>query len=230
MKEISEITARLDLGKDYIDRLVETMEEFQSRPREGTHVSDLCLCLRQRVFREIDRLPIGAKTVSIFSAGQAIHGAVQWLFLSDRRRFEREKHLEFRGIKGSVDIYDRIRHIPLEFKSTRTSDVREPKSFHVQQLKWYMSMLNSSQGYILYQCLLHFGNTPFKAFKITMTAQERRDQLDKLVEEANSLKRAMEARDPSSKPVINDPALNWLCRDCPYQVSCKRMQESAAMA
>jgi hypothetical protein len=54
-----------------------------------------------------------------------------------------------------------------------------------------------------------------------MNAQERKYHLNKLVEEANSLKRAMEARDPSlTKTVINDPALNWLCRDCPYQVSC----------
>lgn len=75
------------------------------------------------------------------------------------------------------------------------------------------------------------GNTPFKAFKITMNAQERNDQLNKLLEEANSLKRAMEARDPSmAKPVINDPALNWLCRDCSYQISCKRIQNASTAA
>jgi CRISPR/Cas system-associated exonuclease Cas4 (RecB family) len=207
------------------------MEELQSRPREWTHVSNLCLCLRQRVFKEIDRLPIGAKTISIFAAGQGIHGAIQWLFLFDRKRFEREKHLEFRGIRGSVDIYDKIRNIPLEFKTSRVSDIREPKPFHLQQLRWYMAILGSSRGILLYQCLLHFGNTPFKAFKITMNAQERKDQLDKLVEEAENLKRAMEAKDPSLvKPVNNDPALNWLCRECPYQVNCKRMQDAAAAA
>jgi hypothetical protein len=64
-----------------------------------------------------------------------------------------------------------------------------------------------------------------------MSAKERKEQLDKLVEEADSLNRAKEARDPSlAKPVYDDPKLNWLCRDCPYQVKCKRIQEAAAAA
>jgi hypothetical protein len=64
----------------------------------------------------------------------------------------------------------------------------------VKQLKCYMAMLDASQGYMLYQLLMHFGDTPFIAFKITMNAQERKDQLDELVDEADSLKRAMDAR------------------------------------
>lgn len=38
------------------------------------------------------------------------------------KRFEREKHLEFRGIRASVGIYDKIRNIPV-----RSSDIREPR-------------------------------------------------------------------------------------------------------
>jgi hypothetical protein len=122
-------TSCLDLGKDYIDRLIKAAEEIFSKPREGTHVTELCLCLRQRVFKAIDPLPIGKKTVSIFSAGKAIHGTIsQWLFPSERKRFEREKHLEFRGIMGRVDIYDKIRNIPLEkFLTTRSTDISEPR-------------------------------------------------------------------------------------------------------
>ena len=92
-------------------------------------------------------------------------------------------------------------------------------------------MSNATQGYIMYQLVMHFGNAPFRTFKITMSAQERKEQLDKLVDEADSLKRVMEARDPSlAKPVYADPKLNWLCKDCPYQVNCKRMQDAAAAA
>ena len=221
----------LDRGEEYIARMQAGMDEIMSKPRKGTHVSDLVLCSRLRVFREIDPLPIDARTLSIFTAGTAIHGASQWLYLRDRKRFEREKHLEFQGTSGNVDIYDKIRNIPLEFKTTRASNIMKPKPWHVQQLKYYMAMLNASQGYLLYQLLMHFGNTPFKAFRITMNAQERKNQLDKLVKEASSLKIAMEARDPSlAKPVIDDSALNWLCRDCPYQVNCKRIQDAAAAA
>lgn len=187
-------------------------------------MTDLVLCSRLRVFREIDPLPIDA-------TGMALHGVYQWMLLRDSRRFEREKHLEFRGITGSVDIYDKIRNIPLEFKTTRASSMVKSKSWHVQQLKYYIAMSNATQGYIMYQLLMHFGNAPFRTFKITMSAQERKEQLDKLVDEADSLKRVMEARDPSlAKPVYADPKLNWLCKDCPYQVNCKRMQDAAAAA
>jgi CRISPR/Cas system-associated exonuclease Cas4 (RecB family) len=224
-------TNGLDRGPEYIARLQAGLEETLSKPRKGTHVTDLVLCSRLRVFREIDPLPIDAKTLAIFATGMAFHGVYQWLLLRDSRRFEREKHLEFRGIMGSVDIYDKIRNIPLEFKTTRASSIMKPKPWHVQQLKYYIAMLNASQGYIIYQLLMHFGNAPFKTFKIAMTAQERKDQLDKLVDEADSLKRAMDARDPSlAKPVYDDPKLNWLCRDCPYQVDCKRIQEAACAA
>ena len=223
--------SELDHGEEYIARMQATMEEIVSKPRKGTHVTDLVLCTRLRVFREIDPLPITAKALSIFTTGMAIHGVAQWLFLRNSRRFEREKHLEFGGITGSVDVLDKIRNVPLEFKTTRASSILQPKPWHVQQLKYYMAMLNASQGYILYQLLMHFGNTPFKAFRITMTIQERKNQLDKLVKEADSLKKAMEAKDPSlAKPVYDDPSLNWLCRECPYQVNCIRIQDAAAAA
>ena len=96
------------------------------------------------MFREIDRVPIDAKTVSIYSAGKATHEAVQLLYRSDKRTFEIEKYVEHEDIQGSVDIYDRRRNTPLEFKTTRASDIKEPKNFHVEQLKYYMSMLGSS--------------------------------------------------------------------------------------
>lgn len=222
----------LDLGERYIAHMIKATREMLSKPREGYHVTDVAgSCPRKKVFSQIQPVTIDVKTVSILSAGKAIHGSVQWMFLSDEWMFEKEKHLEYHGIRGSVDLYDSKRKIPLEFKTSRASEIREPKSFHVEQLKYYMAILNVPTGYILYQLLMHFGNTPFRAFKITMNAQERKNQRNKLVKEVASLKRAIEERDPSlAKPVINDPALNWLCRDCQYQSKCKGMQDAAAAA
>ena len=182
---------------NYIALMQEAMEERYSKPREGYHVSDVTLCPRMKVFQRRYRRPIGARTVSIYSAGKAIHEAIQWLFLSDKRTFEREKYVEFEDIQGSVDIFDRRRNIPVEFKTTRASDIKEPKSFMWSRLKDYMAMLGASQGIVLYQLLMHFGNTPFRTFHILMNAEQRKDQRDKLVKEVNSLKRAMEAGDPS---------------------------------
>ena len=146
-------TNDIDRGPEYIERMQTGMEETLSKPRKGTHVTDLVLCSRLRVFREIDPVPITAKTLAIFATGMAIHGVYQWLLLRDSRRFEREKYLEFRDVMGSVDVLDKIRNIPLEFKTTRASNISEPKPWHVQQLKWYMAMLGASQGYVMYQLL-----------------------------------------------------------------------------
>lgn len=194
-------------------------------------MTDVVMCPRQRVYREIDRLPIDAKTVSIYSAGKAIHEAIQLLFLADKRTFEREKYVEYEDIQGSVDIYDRRRNIPLEFKTTRASDIREPKSFHVEQLMYYMSILGAEEGYMMYQLLMHFEETPFKSFRVTMNAQQRQAQREKLVTEINSLKKAMEAGDPSTaRSVEKDPSMNWLCRDCPYLEDCKKIQQAVTAA
>ena len=75
-----------DLGEYYITFMLEAMEEWYSKPRDGYHVTDVVMCPRQRIYREIDRRPIDAKTVSIYSAGKAIHEAIQMLFRSNRNR------------------------------------------------------------------------------------------------------------------------------------------------
>jgi hypothetical protein len=92
-------------------------------------------------------------------------------------------------------------------------------------------LAGAEEGYMIYQLLLHFEGTPFRYFRVTMNAQERMNQRLKLVREINSLKRAMEAADPSlARGVRGEPALNWLCKDCPYLVDCKRIEETATSA
>jgi hypothetical protein len=94
-----------------------------------------------------------------------------------------------------------------------------------------MSILDAEEGYLIYQLLLHFKETPFKSFRITMNAQERKDQRDKLVIEIDSLKKAIEAGNPSlARSVEKDLSLNWLCKDCPYLTECKMIQQDAAAA
>jgi hypothetical protein len=57
-------------------------------------VTDIVMCPRQRVFKEIDSLPVTDKDLNIFSSGRAVHEAVQSLFNSNQRRFEKEKYVE----------------------------------------------------------------------------------------------------------------------------------------
>ena len=218
-------TESVETGEHYIAMIREAMEEWYSKPRAGQHVSDVTMCPRQRVFKEIDPVPLTDKDLNVFSSGKAVHEAVQWLFLNNQRRFEKEKYVEYENIEGSVDIYDKKKNVPIEFKTVRSPNIDKPRSFQVEQLKYYMAMLNAPVGYMFYQCLMHFENKPFRIFKITMTESERKDQLVKLVSESKSLEVAKKAKDPSlANHVYFDRELNWLCKDCPYAEKCQKMR------
>jgi len=92
-----------------------------------------------------------------------------------------------------------------------------------------MAMQNAPIGYMVYQCIMHFGPRPWREFKVTMTEQQRKDQLEKLVVEITSLQNAMKAKDPSlARHVYLDKDLNWLCKECPYAKECDSMRAGAA--
>ena|SRR5436309_2127497 len=216
---------------DYIAMLRETMEEWYSKPRRGWHVTDIALCPRQRVCKQIDPLPVTNKELNMYSSGRAVHEAVQWLFMSNQRRFEKEKYVEYNDIEGSIDIFDKKKNAPLEFKTLRSSNIDRPKSFQEEQLRYYMAMQNSPVGYMIYQCLLHFGDNPWRLFKVTMTEQQRTDQLEKLVREIGSMQTAMKAKDPSlARGVYSDTEMMWLCKECPYAKECETMRAAGAAA
>jgi hypothetical protein len=105
-----------DREGDYIAMMKETMEHWYSKPRNGWHVTDIALCPRQRVFKVIDPLPLTDKELNMYSSGKAIHEAVQWLFTSDPKRYEKEKYVEYNDIEGSIDIFDKKRSHPLNLK------------------------------------------------------------------------------------------------------------------
>jgi hypothetical protein len=211
-----------DTEGDYIAMMREAMEQRYSRPRNGWHVTDIALCPRQRVFKSIDPLPITDKELNMYSSGRAVHEAVQWLFMSNPGRYEKEKYVEYNDIEGSIDIFDKKRNTPIEFKTLRSSNIEKPKSFQEEQLRYYMAMQDSSNGRMIYQCIMHFGDKPWREFKVTMTEQQRKGQLEKLVKEITSLQNAMKAKDPSlARSVYHD-------KECPYSKECETMRAGAA--
>ena len=87
-------------------------------------------------------------------------------------------------------------------------------------------MLNASTGYMLYQCLMNFENKPWKIFKVIMTAEERKEQLSKLVDETERLQAAKKMKDPSlARHVYYDENLRWLCKNCPYSKECDKTRQ-----
>src|SRR5438445_6389838 len=101
------------------------MEQRYSRPRTGWHVTDIVLCPRQRVFKEIDPLPLTNKELNMYSSGRAVHEALQYLLMSNPRRFEKEKYVEYNDIEGSIDIFDKKRNVPPRIQDTEIGKNRQ---------------------------------------------------------------------------------------------------------
>ena len=220
-----------DEEEDYLKLLRGTLRDWYSKPRDGWHVTDIVMCPRQRVFQQLNPTPPTDREVNMYSSGKSTHEAIQKLFMSNRMRFEVEKYVEYEGIQGSIDIFDKKKKKPVEFKTLRSATINEPKSFHIEQLMYYMAMLDVSIGQIIYQCLLQFGVNPFVGFEITMTEKERKNQLEKLEKEIKSLQLAMNMKDPGlARGVYSDSGMKWLCKDCPYSKSCERIQSATSSA
>lgn len=66
-----------EIEPDYICMMREVMEERYSRPRDGWQITDIALCPSQRVFTEIDRIPITDNDLNIFSS------TIKQLFIKD---------------------------------------------------------------------------------------------------------------------------------------------------
>lgn len=164
--------------------------------------------------------------LSISQKVKHLHSEISYL-----KSVSLQKYVEYEGIQGSIDIYDKKKNEPLEFKTLRAATINEPKSFHMEQLMYYMAMLDVPIGQIIYQCLLQFGTNPFVSFEITMTDKERKNQLEKLKQEIKSLHLAVSTKDPAlARGVFSDRGMNWLCKDCPYSKSCERIQIATSSA
>jgi hypothetical protein len=78
---------------------------------------------------------------------------------------------------------------------------------------------------------MHFGDRPWREFKVTMTQEQRKQQLEKLVREITSLQIAMKAKDPAlARGIFLDNELNWLCRECSYAKECENMRTAGLAA
>lgn len=206
----------------YLDTLkLALRRHYDEEFRDGIHVTDLTLCPRKTVFRRIEKTPITEEELGFFTRGRAVHEAIQILTGQDQERFEMEKKVTYNLVQGHVDIYDKIDNVPIEFKSSNVGNLEKPYSFHEQQLKHYMAILNADRGVILYFFLQNKNGQHFKEFEITMTPQERLDQLQKMIVQAALQNEALISGDPHiAHAILNNPDLNFQCQKCPYKKQC----------
>lgn len=214
----------LELNTKILPVLYSALHEEYGQEREGIHVSDLIYCPRKTCFQKLKPLPLTNLQLNYFTSGKAIHSALQSLIKKYPDRFEIEKEVWFGDLVAHIDMFDNENNIPIEAKSARVKTMLAPKPHNLKQLEAYMSITDSDTGIILYQCLLHFDESPFVEFEHKMTKEQRIQTLHKLFIDADLLKKGLEDNDPSIvRHIAYDKEYNWLCRSCPYNAECTAM-------
>lgn len=213
---------RIDFKNELVGGIDKQIQE--GRDPNIPHVSDTVLCPRQGVFRVLNPgSPYPKQMRNWVLCGKQIHTAAQNLL--NPERFEVEKEVKTAsGIVGHVDIYIKDENKPVEYKTTRSARKNLPKSFHKEQLKRYMAMLNSPDGVLFYQLINDFSEDPFLQYDIHTNEQEKREVLKNMEYDRIEREEAIKKKDPSiARAIRYNKELNWLCSDCPFNVACEKM-------
>ena len=197
---------------NYIDILKEAQEILFS-DEKTISVKDLTLCPRKKVYSIIDRLPMTNKQLSNITIGKIAEYVIKRYFMFFNR-FDFDMEIQYKNVKGFVDIYDKLTHTIIEIKISRLGNIPKPNKWDEEQIKNYMAILDCEKGVILYSAN-HFSN--WNQFTIHQSPKERQERLKKLDADSQQLLKAIDAKDPSLvNGIYLDYNLNWLCKDCPY--------------
>lgn len=201
-------------GSPYKDKLLKLLEEEYAQEREGTHVSDLILCIREQVFRKLEPKPIDERDLASYALGEGAHVALEKL--AEKGSAIAEKEITFDGVIGTVDLFDGV---PIEIKTIRSDD-DSVRPYHVTQLKYYMAMMNSNVGILLY-LMVNNRYRPFRFRTITLNNDELAGVKKEIEERGKTFIDAVNARDPFVAPhVKRDINLVWKCQYCRYKEKC----------
>lgn len=195
-------------------RLRGNLAEEYSKLREGIHVSDLVLCLRQAAARKLYPIPPTQKQLGYFFDGARRHEALQALYgegIAERKG-------TFEGVSYSIDIFDGF---PIEFKTTRA---RAAISEHwLRQLSYYMLATGSDRGIIQVQRIMAREENPFPAFVMTLSLAQKERALAEFRERRDAFAMAIAANDLSLAPILRGDG-EWLCRECQYRKRCDEIE------
>ena len=197
----------------------------QMKSKSGTvAVKDLTLCQRQKIFKITDPIPMTDEVLYNYVSGQAAHDVIGRLFMMFPNRFKLEMQIQYENVKGTIDIYDKLLHIVIDVKTTKSNIMLKPTRWDEQQLKYYMSIMDSEEGAVIYQMN---NASKYMIFPILMNELQRKQHLAKLLEEARSFQHAIDLGDPSLlEGVYDDNERNWLCKKCPYLEACNAIRKN----
>jgi hypothetical protein len=207
------------------------------------NVTDLIFCPRQVCFRRLNEIPDNQHQDK-YLIGRLVTVQLQQILIARYPgQFEIEKQVQFNcsnydaGLRrnctvyvfGKIDAFNKETG-PLEFKTSRSTEKTvEPRSYDVQQIKYYMAMTNSTTGILVYYHIdPKFADNPSTKFPIRMTEEELYSEHKKLVTSTLSLSEAILAEKPElARHIAFDRELAWKCKSCPYLGDCKDMRIAA---
>jgi CRISPR/Cas system-associated exonuclease Cas4 (RecB family) len=210
--------------ENYLDMLKEAQLQLTSR-NKTVAVKDLTMCHRKKVFSIFDPVPMTEGELYDYISGQAAHDIIERLFMMQPTRFRSEKEIQYCNIKGKIDIHDKLLNNVIDIKNSKSQQtLLKPFKFHEEQVRYYMAMVDSEEGQVIYQ-MNNFGR--YLPFPVYMTAEQRKEQLQKLEYQSKSLQRAIEAGDPSlANGIYDDSEMKWLCNKCPYVQKCTDLRKN----
>jgi CRISPR/Cas system-associated exonuclease Cas4 (RecB family) len=197
----------------------------QSMSRESSiSIKDLTLCHRKKVFSIVEPVPMTDEESFHRIFGQANHEVIQRYFMIYPERFRSEVEVQYEGVRGRIDIHDKILNNIIDIKVSKSQKILlKPFTFHEKQVRYYMAMMGSDEGQIIYE-MNNFSS--YRAFPIYMNEKERRRELEELRSEAQSLQKAIDASDPSlARSIYEDREINWMCNKCMWKQKCESMRE-----
>jgi CRISPR/Cas system-associated exonuclease Cas4 (RecB family) len=204
----------LEDGSPFKEHLLQLLTEEYGKPRDGVHVSDILMCLREQVFRKRSPIPINEKELSFYALGEGAHLALERL--AGKGGAISEKEVIVNGVKGTIDVFN---NVPIEIKTTRAK-VSTPRPFHLKQLGYYMAMTYSNVGVLLY-IMMNDYEQPFRFKTMTMTNDELELERSEIEERAKVFMEAISSSDPFLAPHVKaDPELGWKCKSCKYRAEC----------
>ena len=154
---------------------------------------------------------------------QAGHDNIQRLFMIYPNRFRLEMEVQYEHVRVRIDVYDKLFNNVIDIKTSKLQRVPlKPFKFHEKQVRYYMAMVDSDEGHLIYQ-MNNLG--AYVSFPIHMSAEERKKTLEELKSEADSLQDAIDVGDPSlAKGIYNDGNMEWMCNRCQYLEKCKAIR------
>jgi len=180
--------------------------QHQQADREKLiHVSDLVYCLRKAFFRLKGITPTDEVHAEYMVIGKTLHKIVQEVFKYV------EVEVEKYGVKGTIDILENEKKVPIEIKTTRRKieAVEDIPAVYLTQLSYYLVLLDVHVGYLV---ILDIVNADLKMYLVEI-------DLEQVKSEMLGKKQLLEyAINQDNFHIL--PKLDWMCRQCEFRGVC----------